>query len=344
MTKEKLLLFTFDYELFLGDRSGSVQECLITPTDILLSYLDKYSFKGYFFVDTVYLLQLRDIAREHELARADFDRIMTQLIHMAESGHDIYPHIHPHWMDAVYDPTINQWCLSEKRYYKFSSLPAAAQMDLFERSFRLLRGILDRTGRNQPVDCYRAGGWSIQPFIHFRPMFLIHGVKHEFSVVPGKYQFSDAQSFDFREAPQEDSYYRFDKDACKKDEGGPFTEWTISSLVMNRYEQWANFKIGGMLKRLGKIPPHKGVAIASVINREGDDHTHKGRKRVIASFEGLNPFTLRKYFSAIDKTDYFHFISHPKLLSPYENKMTEKLFRALKRKYEIETDFRKVAS
>ncbi len=93
-----------------------------------------------------------------------------------------------------------------------------------------------------------------------------------------------------------------------------------------------------------KLPPHKGVAITSIINREGDDHTHLGSKRIIASFEGLNPFTLRKYFSAISKTDYFHFISHPKLLSPYESKMTGKLFRELKRKYEIETDFRKVAS
>ncbi len=160
---------------------------------------------------------------------------------MVESGHEIYPHIHPHWMDAIYDPGINQWCLSEKRYYKFSSLPPHCQIDLFERSFQLIRSILDLTNRIQPVDCYRAGGWSIQPFIDFRSMFLNHGVKHEFSVVPGKYQFSDAQSFDFREAPQKDSYYRFDEDACLRDDSGPFTEWTISSVVLNKYEKMAKF-------------------------------------------------------------------------------------------------------
>ena len=54
MTGKKLLLFTFDYELFLGDKSGSVQDCLITPTDHLISLLNKYEFKAYFFVDTVY--------------------------------------------------------------------------------------------------------------------------------------------------------------------------------------------------------------------------------------------------------------------------------------------------
>ncbi len=344
MGKKKLLLITFDYELFLGERSGSAQECLISPTDIIMESLKKFDLKAYFFVDTVYILKLKEEALKHSLVKADLDRITTQLIKIVESGHEIYPHIHPHWMDAIYNSEINQWCLNEKRYYKFSSLPVDCQTDLFERSFQLIRSILNLTNRNQPVDCYRAGGWTIQPFGDFRARFLEHGVKHEFSVVPGKYQFSDAQSFDFRKAPQKDSYYRFDKDACMKDDGGPFTEWTISSVVLNKYERWLNFKINGILKRLGKLPLHKGVAITSIINREGDDHTHLGSKRIIASFEGLNPFILRKYFYAISKTDYFHFISHPKLLSSYESKMSEKLFRKLKRKYEIETDFRTVAS
>ncbi len=344
MTKKKLLLITFDYELFLGEKSGSVQECLISPTDVLLDSLKKYGLKAYFFIDTVYLLRLKEEAVEHSLAKADLDRITTQFIQIIESGHEIYPHIHPHWMDAIYDSRINQWCLNEKRYYKFSSLPADRKADLFERSFQLIRSILDLTKRTQPVDCYRAGGWSIQPFSDFRSIFLDYGIKHEFSVVPGKYQFSDVQSFDFREAPQQDPFYRFDVDTCMKDESGPFTEWTISSVVLNRYEQWLNFKINGLLKRFGKIPLHKGLAVSSIIDSEGDDHTHQGRKRVIASFERLNRFMLRKYLYAISRTDYFHFISHPKLLSPYDFRMIGKLFKLLKSRYELETDFRKVPS
>jgi hypothetical protein len=67
----------------------------------------------------------------------------------------------------------------------------------------------------------------------------------------------------------------------------------------------------------------------------------KNHKRIVASFEGLNPFTLKKYLAAIGKTRYFHFISHPKLITPYELVMIERLFRNLKGKYVIETDFRK---
>jgi len=85
----------------------------------------------------------------------------------------------------------------------------------------------------------------------------------------------------------------------------------------------------------------KGKGVSSIIREQGDSHCVKGHHRIAASFEGLNPFTLRKYSYAIRRSDYFQFISHPKLLSPFELIMTEKLFRVLKRKYEIQTDFRK---
>jgi hypothetical protein len=341
MTKKKLLLITFDYELFLGERSGSVMDCLVMPTLTILRCLKKHDFKAYFFVDTVYLLRLKEMAKENVLAKDDLDLITSQLIQIIKNGHEIYPHIHPHWMDAVYDPATNEWCLNQKRYYTFASVNEEQQTYLFEQSVDIIRSILALTNRSQHLDAYRAGGWSIQPFNNFRPKFLRYGIKHEFSVVPGKYHFSDAQSFDFRAAPVKEPVYRFDEDACREDVNGPFTEWTISSITMNRYERWIDFKIGGLLRRLGKKPPYKGKGVASIIKREGDNQTDKHKKRVIASFEGLNPFTLHKYLSAISRSDYYHFISHPKLLNPYECAMMDDLFRILRRKYDVQTDFRK---
>jgi hypothetical protein len=106
-------------------------------------------------------------------------------------------------------------------------------------------------------------------------------------------------------------------------------------------EKWLDFKISGLLKRLGKLPSYKGTGVASVIKEEGDIYCKRNQKRVTASFEGLNPFTLRKYLSAINRAEYFHFISHPKLITPYEFRQIKKLFRTLNKKYEIQTDFRK---
>ena len=46
--ESKQVLFTFDYELFLGHRSGSVENCMILPTKKLLEVLKKYRAKVLF--------------------------------------------------------------------------------------------------------------------------------------------------------------------------------------------------------------------------------------------------------------------------------------------------------
>jgi peptidoglycan/xylan/chitin deacetylase (PgdA/CDA1 family) len=344
MSDKKLLLITFDYELFLGERSGTVQECLISPTDKLIACLNKFDFKAVFFIDTVYMLRLKEIASANNAAKEDLEAITNQLVQLVKKGHEIHPHIHPHWMDAIFNPEINGWSLNEKRYYTFASISVELRKDLFDNSVHFIRSILDMSNSNQPIDSYRAGGWSIQPFENFRPFFIQYGIKHEWSVIPGKYQFSDAHGFDFREAPKYDAFYQFVEDPCRKNEKGPFTEWTISSLTLNRYEKWFDFKISGLLKRMGKRPALKGKTVSAIVNEEGDKYIKKDQKRIIASFEGLNYFTIKKYLSAIRHAKYFQFISHPKLISPYEFNMMDKLFRNLKRGNEIETDFRKAVS
>jgi hypothetical protein len=341
MNEKKLLLITFDYELFLGERSGTVQQCLIDPTDQLLACLDMYALKAYFFIDSVYMLRLDEIAGEHKPAKADLDAITGQLVKIVKSGHEIHAHIHPHWTDAIYNPEINEWSLREKRYYAFSSLPEERRKDLFDHAVKFILSVLDLAKRTQSVDSYRAGGWSIQPFKNFRPWFMQYGIKNEWSVIPGKYQFSDAHGFDFREAPAQETVYRFDEDPCRRVGNGLFTEWTISTITMNRFEKWVDFKISGLLQRMGKRPVHKGKGVSAVIKEEGDKYCKEHSKRIVASFEGLNPFTLRKYLAAMHKSAYFQFISHPKLITPYEFTMMGKLFGKLKRKFDIQTDFRK---
>jgi peptidoglycan/xylan/chitin deacetylase (PgdA/CDA1 family) len=340
----KTVLFTFDYELFLGASSGKVKDCILDPTRRLLNLLQRFGFKGIFFVDTTYLIRLKEVAGQYKDAAADLAEINEQLFAAIQQGHYLFPHIHPHWLDAIYLPEQNEWSLENTRYYQFAALPKPEQQDLFEKSIKILQEIAGPGIENLTADAYRAGGWSIQPFKHFKPLFLQYGIKHEWSVIPGKYQFSDAHSFDFRGAPSDEPVYRFFDDPCRKDGNGPFTEWTISSLTMNRYENWINFKVGGLLQRMGKSQALKGKGVSSLIKEEGDRFSERNGKRKIASFEGLNPFTLKKYLSAIRTTGYFQFISHPKLITPYEFTMIEKLFRTLNKKFELQTDFRKAIS
>lgn len=340
----KSVLFTFDYELFLGNRSGNVKECLLDPTSRLLELFQHYGFKAVFFVDTVYLMRLQDIAATYAEAARDLADIQVQMAAIVEQGHTVFPHIHAHWLDAVYMPSKNEWSLENTRYYQFSSVPTEVQELLFEKSMQIIRSLAGSVEQNYKVDAYRAGGWSIQPFSHFKPHFLKYGIMHEFSVIPGKYHFSDAHVFDFRTASRNSSIYQFSDDPCVEDKAGPFTEWTISTLTMTRFEKWINFKVGGLIQRFGKIEKRKGTTVSSVIKEEGDSYGTKDKIRTTASFEGLNPFIFRKYISAIRKSCYFQFISHPKLITNRDFYLIEKLFSSLKNKYQIETDFRKIIS
>jgi len=338
----RTVLFTFDYELFLGLRSGTVKECMIEPTSRLLELFGKYGYKAIFFVDTTHLLRLEEIAPTYPAAAADLESVQHQLREVLRQGHSVFPHIHAHWLDAKYLPDHNEWSLENTRFYQFSSLQPDEQQRLFDHSMHTLRSLTAQAAPDHVIDSYRAGGWSIQPFEHFKPFFLRHGIAHEWSVIPGKYHFSDAHYFDFRKAPASLPVYHFEQDPALQDERGRFTEWTISTLRMSSLDKWFNFKVSGLLHRTGKMGPRRGSTVSATTRESGNIYETRGNTLLTASFEGLNPFILRKYRSAIRKTNYFQFISHPKLLSAYELGMTNKLLKALK-KENIQTDFRKAA-
>lgn len=49
--KKKKVIFSYDYELFFGIMSGTVQKTLIEPTNLLLDCMESVSARGNFFID-----------------------------------------------------------------------------------------------------------------------------------------------------------------------------------------------------------------------------------------------------------------------------------------------------
>jgi hypothetical protein len=339
--KSRNILFTFDYELFLGNKSGNVMDCLIVPTQKLSSLLNHFKMKGIFFIDTIYIKRLEEISQTYPQAKKDLLIIKDQLYELLKAGHYIFPHLHPHWIDAEYRPNTNDWCSNNLRYYTFSTLPQYLKKELFEYSINLICDIAKKIHKDYKVDTYRAGGWSIQPFESFRPYFLKYKIIYEFSVIPGKYQISDAHNFDFRNIPVNTTIYSFENDISTPLDDGRFKELAISTINISKIEKWFNFKINGILKRLGRIPEINGSTVSLNSLAQGDIYESYNRNRFIASFEGLNPFLLFRYKKIIKQVDYFQFISHPKLISPYEFKLIHKLLLYVS-KFKLETDFRKI--
>src|ERR1700739_3552615 len=105
--KKKNILFTFDYELFLGKKSGSVNRCVLEPTQKLLAIFSEYKISGaIFFVDTTWLIRLKEVAFNNSAAKKDFEKIVEQLRDVVSRGHYVFPHLHPHWINASYLPEI----------------------------------------------------------------------------------------------------------------------------------------------------------------------------------------------------------------------------------------------
>ena len=58
------ILLTFDYELFFGSKVGSVQSCMLNPTEQIMRILDQSNTKATFYVDIGYLLRCQFLQRD----------------------------------------------------------------------------------------------------------------------------------------------------------------------------------------------------------------------------------------------------------------------------------------
>ena len=131
---KKNLLFTFDYELFLGSRTGTVQDCMIEPTEKLISLFEDFNIKAVFFVDTTCLIRLKENAKVYDRSAVDLKVIAEQIQRLITKGHYVFPHLHPHWIDAEYSPDSNQWSLNNITHYRFHNITEQVREKLFGES------------------------------------------------------------------------------------------------------------------------------------------------------------------------------------------------------------------
>ena len=293
-------VITFDYEVYLGRKTGTAENCVLKPTDKILEILKERNAKAIFFVDATWLLFIR----EH--FPADFNKVAYQLKEIEKDGSFVGLHLHPQWLDAVVkDGNIE---FTSLRHYKLHSLDTDAINDLFRRGISLLEETI-----NRKITCFRAGGWCIEPFETLKDAFINAGLKYDFSVVPGLV-LAEGKDYDidFSGAPQLPAY-RFLASPMKPDPAGIFTEIPLSTYHNNALLRLAN-------KLLLKARRDKPF---------GDGSGGKERSVTEKLYQRLG-FSTEKL--SIDKTDRILFryllrsktgnsgplvvVSHPKMSSP----------------------------
>jgi hypothetical protein len=307
------LLFTYDYELFLGEDSGNLKETLIIPTRKILKIHKNFGAKAIFFVDTLYLYRLQRESQHSEKANSDYILISKQLNELIKF-HTVYIHLHPHWLDAIYDSKNGKWNLSNHDRYTLDSFYIDEINQLFDMSIKVLRDILNDP--NYESAGYRAGGWSIQPFTKFKEAFYINGIKTDYSVIPGMKYYSTAQKFDFLDAPKERKKYNFSNCPSEEDIFGDFIEIPISSYSISPLENFIR-RIYLKIKRdffqfMTKI---KGSTVSA---KDVSKQTNLPEFSFVAQIENLDPILLFSIFKTINKKKYLHFVSHPKLMTSFD--------------------------
>lgn len=334
MKGRKNILFTFDYELFLGKRSGTVDNSLIYPTQKIIEALNPYNARGIFFIDTTYLTRLKE--QNTPDTNSDYRKISEQIQNLIGMGHYVFPHIHAHWINAKHDSAANQWDLSDLSNYRFHSLSLQEKERLFDTSMKLLNEIIESVDPLYQINAYRAGGWSIQPFDDYLPFFVKHGLKNDFSVLPGFKCFSKAQHFDFTGAPLK-PIYKFSQDVLKEDQSGEMTEYSISKIAVSKLDSLLN-------RVILKVQPRRNRSFGNGISVEyACDNEQIEPEYEMASLDTLTFVKLPLYYEYLSGNNYLQFISHPKMMSLSSLSNLNKFLKWVFSHYEVETDFKKMS-
>lgn len=309
---KKKVILSYDYELFFGDCSGTVQKSLIEPTNNIMDAMEDVGFRGNFFIDVLMIRYLRQNCDER--SRNDLKLIEDQIRDIVRRGHRIELHLHPHWVDAKYNGD-GTWNFSDFHHYSLSSFNEIEIISMFDEGTKYLNAIGSEIIPNYKVCAFRAGGWAVQPFNKIRKAFILAGLKIDSSSAKGIYVRNQNSSYDFRNLPPKD-LFNFDVDVCMEDQNGTFIEIPITTYhrsfccsVVHKVTQYIR---KGYNKRLTD-GTHVRSSEAPNIRPFSKLYNlfHSDVVLYMLSFSQSNPFTLKKIIKNSSST-LFCFIDHPK--------------------------------
>ncbi|MDO8954869.1 MAG: hypothetical protein Q7V63_08475 [Gammaproteobacteria bacterium] len=302
------ILLSLDYELFFGPRTGTVEQCLICPTQELAEAAGRLGARLSLFVDALYLQRLAHEAQRFPRLQRDLDAIRQQLVSLREKGHDIQLHLHPHWLDSSFDG--EQWQLVTSRYklHDFSSAQVTAMVGTAKE---LLASLIGDT-----VFAFRAGGWCLQPFAQIAPALLAHSIWLDSTVFAGGISDDKERWFDFSTAPVKDSWC-FSHDPNLEDKQGPFVEVPISSMRVTPLLFWRM----AFIRKILSNPIHNSFGDGSSLAWGSSYYLQRLTRSTIsvASMDGLKAGLLGKAFRIEQSKgkQLFHAMGHPKALTRY---------------------------
>ncbi len=301
-TNNKKAILTFDYEVFMGKETGTIEKCVIKPTELILDVLKKNDARAIFFVDSTWLMFLK------ENFPADFMIIEEQLKEIIRTGSSVELHLHPQWIEASKEG--NSITFKSFSKYKLISLSKNEIHVLFRDSISLLESIT-----NRKISCFRAGGFCIEPFSHVKDAFETFGIRYDFSVAPRtSLKDGNIYDYDFSIVPRL-PFYKFGDDIQKPDEKGHYTEITLSTYRNNPAYSIAN-KILLYLKKDRIYGNGIGLQVRPLLSGNSLKRLIRFNGGILSLDKTSNIFFRYLMMTHFRQSDFLVILSHPKTVSP----------------------------
>ncbi len=322
------IILSFDYELFFGPQPGSVEKCIIEPTNRLLNIAEKYGIALVFFIDVGYLMKLTELKDSHPELQTDWDKIQAQLNRINESSSEMQLHIHPHWENARYQNGV--WNMNLDNSYKLSDFAPKKATEIVRKYHAFLLQL-----STNKITTYRAGGWCVQPFSLLEQVFTELGIQCDSSVFPGGKFESVHYAFDFTSVMPFTNPYRFQSDVCRAEETGFFLEVPISSWYFRPLFYWRLYFWGRLLPSQHKMLGD-GIFVAQP-GRKRNSLLHAMWNHV--SCDGFYASKLQQQATFYRKHGCSHFvvIGHPKSMTLYSFRKLESFIAQMVQKDSFST-------
>ena len=317
---------TYDYELFFGNPTGSVEKCIIEPTNLISELANKAGVKMVFFIDVGYIKKLKEYKQQFPKVEKDYQLVINQIKDLVKQGHDCQLHIHPHWEDCTHNGT--DWNMVVNRY-KLVDFSDSEIENIVVEYKQILENIT-----NKAVVAYRAGGWCLQPFSRIKKAFEKAGLKLDSTVFPGGKNTKGNYYYDFTNVPNKDKWC-FSDDLCVEDVKGEFIEYSISNYQYSVWFFWRLFVLGRLQPKLHK-PIGDGYPIPSVGMKK--QMLTKG----MTLSAGVDGYFATKMSRVVKRNkrkgwDETVFIGHPKATTYFALKQLEKFINTHKNKVNFKT-------
>lgn len=207
-------IFTLDYEIY-GNGSGALTDLVYDPTERLCEIFQKWNARFVNFVEAAEFEKIEAYATDPAIGM-----VRKQIRDLHRQGFEIGLHLHPQWSNARYDN--GQWNLDYSEY-NLCTLPRPRIAEIVGNGLAYLRSVVG-DARFTPLS-FRAGNWLFQPTRAAAGVLAEHGIRIDSSVFKGGLQRN--HRMDYRRAPKNEFYWRFEKDVNQANPSGGWTEIPI---------------------------------------------------------------------------------------------------------------------